>query len=450
MLLLLFSTPTSQAVQTDTSETAHLNTSPGAVSLTIYQAQDLALIEDRRTLELTQGASEYQIQGISTRLLPESVQLEAPEMSQPLQLLEQRFENDAISLEQLLKAHLGQEIEVFASQGRGMLYRGRLVSTQGGVILEDDSGRLQVIQDATRFLFPPQGSNGSMLLWTLVSESAGLQPIQLSYLSEGLDWNAQYTAVMDSSEIALDLDSWVSITNVSGLSFEPAQLNLIAGQIHRAGRGISPPMAQEVAKAASGSPFVEEPSFEYHRYALQRPVQLPDGETVQLAFLQAHALPMEKKYIFAPYADDGVQVWVEFNNAGPMENPLPAGLVRLYQRTPEGMEFIGEDRISHTPIGERVKLLAGLAFDLVANRIQTDHKQLGERTYRDSYQITLTNHKGEDALVQVRERFYGDWKIVSSEPEFTKLDAQTIEFQLLVAKDATAVAQYTVEYTLPY
>ena len=449
MLFLLLATPTSHAVQSDTSAITQLSASSGAVTLTIYQGQNLALIQDRRTIELTQGISEHQLQGISARLLPESVQLEGA--SQALQILEQRFENDPVSLEQLLRTHLGQEIEVFAPEGQGMIYPGRLISTQGGIILQEESGKLQVIQDATRFRFPSQDLDGPMLLWTLQSEDAGLQPIQLRYLSEGLDWNAQYTAVMDSSEIALDLESWVSVLNNSGLSVEQAELNLVAGQIHRVERTISPPMMAEAAKAREApSPFVEAPSFEYHLYTLQRPARLPDGKTVQLAFLQAHAVPMEKKYIYAPYAQDGVQVWVEFNNAGPTENSLPAGIVRLYQRTPGGVEFIGEDRISHTPVGERVKLLAGLAFDIVAKRVQTNHEQLGDRTYRDSFQITLTNRKEEDVLVQVRARLIGDWKIASSDPTFVKLDAQTIEFHVPVVKSGQAVVEYTVEYTLPY
>ncbi len=449
LLLLLLATSTSQGVQNDSS--MPLSGSPGTITLTIYQAQNLALIEDQRTLELTQGTSEYEIQGISTQLLPDSLKLETAEIPQTLELLQQRFLKDPDSLAELLQSHLGQEIEIFAPQGQGMTYRGRLVGTQGGIILQEESGRLQVVQDATRFRFPEQELKGTMLLWTVKSEAAGLQPIQLRYLSEGFDWNVQYTAVMDSSEIALDLDSWVSITNSSGLDVEQARLNLVAGQIHRVQRGVLPPMAEAAKAVAEAAPaFVEQPSFEYHLYTLQRPALLPDGETVQLAFVQAHALPIEKKYIYAAYVQDGVQVWVEFDNKAPDENPLPAGIVRLYQRTPEGVQFIGEDTIPHIPVGERVRLRAGLAFDLVAKRVQTSRERLGDRMYRDAFQITLTNHKEQDVVVQVRERLMGDWKIVDPQPDFVKLDAQTIEFQVPVAKEGKTVVQYTVEYTLPY
>lgn len=452
LLLLLLATSTSQGVQSPSSATMRVSSSPGTITLTIYQAQNLALIEDQRTLELTQGTSEYEIQGISTRLLPDSLKLETAGIPQTLELLEQRFLKDPDSLAELLQSHMGQEIEIFAPQGQGMTYRGRLVGTQGGIILQEESGSLQVVQDATRFRFPEQELKGVMLLWMVKSEAAGLQPIQLRYLSEGFDWSAQYTAIMDSSEIALDLDSWVSISNSSGLDIEQARLNLVAGQIHRVQRDLFPPRAEAAKAVAEAAPaFVEQPSFEYHLYTLQRPARLPDGETVQLAFVQAHALPIEKKYIYAAYVRDGVQVWVEFDNKAPAQNPLPAGIVRLYQRTPEGVQFVGEDTIPHTPAGERVKLLAGLAFDLVAKRVQTSHERLGERTFRDSFEITLTNRKSEDVVIYVRERLPGDWKITVRVPaDFTKLDAQTIEFRVPVAKGGKASVAYHVEYTLPY
>jgi hypothetical protein len=210
-----------------------------------------------------------------------------------------------------------------------------------------------------------------------------------------------------------------------------------------------PPLVAEAAKAEL-SPFTEQPSFEYHLYTLERPARLLDGETTYLAFLEARAVPVAKKYVYAAHVQEGVQVWVEFLNQDPLGSPLPAGIMRLYQRSLSGIQFIGEDRIGHTPVGERVQLQAGQAFDLVAQRTQTSHEQLGERAFRDSYQITLTNYKDKDVLIQVRERLHGTWRSVASEPEFQRFDAYTIAFQVPVARGVTAVVQYTVEYILPY
>jgi len=439
-------------VQTADPKDVKSSSGPTVVSLTIYQDQNLALVQERRALELASGTATYQIRGVSARLLPDSVRLEAPDASAAIELLDQRFENNPLSTEELLKAHIGKEIEIYAPEGRGAMYRGRLISTQGGVILQEDSGRIQVVQDATRFRFPPQEWKGAMLLWTLKSDRAALEPIRLRYLSEGLNWRAHYTAILDSSEIALELDSGVSVSNESGVDYEQAQLNLVAGQIHRVEGGpLGPLLAAAEAFAKERAPsFTEQPSFEYHLYSLTRPALIPDGETVQLPFLQAQAVPIEKKYIYEGQIQSGVQVWVEFNNSAPLGTPLPAGIVRFYQRTLQGVQFLGEDRLAHTPIGERVKLTVGTAFDLLAQRIQTSHAQLGERTFRDSFQITLTNRKSEDVVIYARERLPGDWKVTASDPAFTKLDAQTIEFRAPVPQGSKAIVAYTVEYTLPY
>ena len=431
---------------------ASLQPGAGSITLTIYQGQNLALVEDRRTLELTQGVAEYRISGVSARLIPGSVRLEAidTDMPEALQLLEQRFEDASLSLQQLLNAHIGQEIEVFAPGGLGT-YRGRLVSTQGGVILQDDTGRLHVIKDATRFRFPSSpSSEGPTLWWLLRSELEGPQSVRLSYLTEGLDWRAEYTAVLSFDEKQLDLASWVSVYNDSGVDFERVQLNLVAGQLHRAG---APGMRKEVfaaeaeALAPPGAPFEERAAFEYHLYALRRPATLPDGQAAQLAFLQANGIPVTKRYVYEARRWDGVQVWLEFENSGPLAQPLPAGLVRLYQRTPQGLQLIGEDTIAkHTPIGERVQLFAGLAFDLIAKRTVMKFERIGDRVYRRTVRITLSNHKAESVEIAVREAMPGDWKILSANLPYEQLDAQTVEFRVPLAPGESAVVEYTVEY----
>lgn len=449
LLVMLFAaspTPSREARQNDSQSAPQLSEQPGRITLTIYQDQNLALIEDRRVLELTKGLAPYEIRGLSEKLIPDSVKIESLELPEVLQLVEQRFENDPLTLGELLKAHLGQEIEVFAPGGLGT-YRGKLVGVEGAVILQETSGELRAIGDATRFGFPPRALKGPALLWRLKSEIAGPHPVRLSYLSEGLNWQASHTAVLDSDAGRLDLESWISVSNSSEMDFEQAELRLVAGRIHRAEERKGFRAVEALAEAPEAG-FEERPAFEYHLYELRRPATLPKGQTVQLAFLQAESIPTEIKYIYEAHVWDGVQVWVEFDNDALLGKPLPAGMVRLYQKTSEGLQFIGEDRIGHTPLGERVKLLAGLAFDLVAKRVQMSHERLGDRRWRDSFQIVLTNRKAKDVVIYVRERLRGDWKIKDYKPQFVKLDAQTIEFRVPLAAGETTIVQYTVEYGL--
>lgn len=451
MLAWLIAAPASETLNYGQENTPPLvSAHPGEVTLTIYQNQNLALIEDDREVELAEGLASYAFQGLSQRLLPDTVQVEVPERSDALQLVEQIYRDEAVSLGRLLERTLGERIEVFAEGGLGT-YRGRLVGTQGGIIIEDEAQRLHVIQDASRFTFstPTRLGGETALLLKLQSELVGSQAVRLSYLSEGLNWSAHYTAVLGQEKSRLDLESWVSITNASGLSYEGATLNLVAGRIHRVQREQDRLAAQEVAKAAApeAPSFQERAAFEYHLYTLGRPATIPDGETIRQAFLPPLELAPGIEYLYDARRFDGVQVWVTFVNETSVGKPLPAGPVRIYQRGAEGLLFLGEDRIDHTPAGQGVRLFAGLAFDLVAERIQTERDRLGERTFRESYRITLTNRKAGEVTVLVREHLQGDWTISKSSQDFETLDADTIQFQVPVAAGAQAVVTYTVEYS---
>lgn len=56
--------------------------------------------------------------------------------------------------------------------------------------------------------------------------------------------------------------------------------------------------------------------------------------------------------------------------------------MRLYKQDDDGSsQFIGEDKIDHTPKDEEVRLKIGEAFDVVAERIQTDFKRITTRLY---------------------------------------------------------------------
>lgn len=421
---------------------------------TLIVYNDLAMVQEERTIDLTKGSAEYQLGDVTDTLLPDSVHLEAPELEglADIMIAEQRYQHaEKLSLDRLLAAHLGQNITVFAPGGAGT-YQGKLLSTQGGVILEDESGSIQVIQDATRYAFPGSSvADSPQLLLTLGSPIAGPHPLRLSYLTEGLQWQVSYIGILNAEATQMDLESTVSLNNASGLNFKAAQLTLVAGQLHRAAQPRA--QAEYSLKAAAPAPlsqFEEQPTFEYHRYQLDHPVTLPTDQTVQLAFVNQHNISVEERYIYDAQMIPGVQVHVLFTNPD-IQSPsqgvaLPAGLFRLYQRGQMGLQFIGEDTIAHTPQGGQIELNAGTAFDLSAKRVLTGHESLKGGIMRDSFEIMLTNHKADDVKVEVREHLQGDWKIITAEPDYTKQDASTIAFDVPVATGETKTIKYTVEY----
>lgn len=409
-----------------------------AIQLTIYSG-DLALVREPRLIRLEPGESLLSLQDLPEGLIPDSVYLEG----EGLMVLEQEFVYEPLSEAALLEQFIGAEIEVREGE---RVYRGKLLATEGGVILQERTGEVQIIKAPTGFTLPglPVLTTEPTLVWRVSTELEGEQRLWLNYLTHGLSWAAGYTAQLGEDEMALK--SFVSVTNHSGLSYRNAQLRLVAGQPHRvaAPRGLV--YAKELAAAPAAAEFVEEAAFEYHLYTLDRPATLESGQTKQFAFISAPQVKFERRYTYEGQYRDGVWTEVEFTNSaeGGLGKPLPAGPVRFYQ---EGL-FLGEDMIPHTPVDERVKLTVGRAFDLVAERVLVEQRRVAEGKYRDSVRITLKNHKDKDVVIEVLEHLRGDWTVLQASPGYRKVEAGTIAFSVPVEAGGEAQVNYTVEYQL--
>ena len=418
----------------------------GSVTLTIYQNQDLALIEDERVLELLRGVYELPVQGIADSLIPSSVDVQTPDDPDGISIDEIRFLGRPLSPDQLLDDQLGQEIEVYADGGLGT-YRGRLLSTDGGILIEDASGQYHMIRDASRYTLTAPDFIEPTLLWRLRSTLQGPTLVNFRYLTSNIDWNVEYSALLDESLQQLDFKSWVSIYNNSGLEFTLPEVKLVAGQLNRANI-LQPEFGRFGADApAAAAPSVSvQQNFEYYEYAVGNPTTIHSKASTQIAFLQSSSIPYIKRYIYEPQFREGVGVWIEFENAGEDAKPLPAGLVRMYTESDSGVGFVGEDRIDHTPVDENVRLLTGQAFDLVGERIFVSQQRPEDRVFRDTIQINLRNRKEESVEISVIEQMPGDWKITAESHEHTQLDAHRVQFDVVLAPNEETTIEYTVEY----
>ncbi len=212
--------------------------------------------------------------------------------------------------------------------------------------------------------------------------------------------------------------------------------------------------------AAAPAPFQQESFSEYHLYSLNRRTSVSDQESKQISLLSASRFPLQKVYVVngQPYyyrtaaqpgapVKDPVQVFYKFKNEDKLGlgMPLPSGTVRVYQADSRGGSlFVGEDHIDHTPKDEEISLHIGNAFDIMAERKQTDYKKLSDRLYEFEYEITLRNHKETPITVEVNEPVGGDWEMVSSTYKFTKTAAFAAQFEVPVAKDGNSVLKYRV------
>lgn len=426
------------------------------VALTVYN-QNLALVRDVRTLDLSKGMSTIKFTDVAAKMDPTSVHFKSLTAPDAVSILEQNFEYDLVSTDRLLQKYIDQAIVVTTKEGN--TFTGRLLSSTGGdAVLATNDGSVKVVKAAAleTVEFPklPEGLiTRPTLVWLLQTDKGGKHKSEVSYLTEGINWHAEYVALSKENDTKMELAGWVSIDNKSGATYENAKLKLIAGEVHKVSE---PRVLRRAAKAemamlsyAAAEPQFEEKSFfEYHMYTLQRPATVRDRQIKQLSLFPTAEVDVKKIFTYNG-ARDGkkVRVNLEFINSKEtgLGIPLPAGKIRAYKEDDDkSQEFIGEDKIEHTPKDEKVRIYLGNAFDIVGERIQKETKKIDKRARQESFEIKLRNHKNEAAVVTVIEQFWGDWEIVEKSHPFRKKDARTAEFDLSIPKDGEVVLTFTV------
>ncbi len=421
------------------------------VSITVYN-QNIGLVKEVREVQLKSGETTLEITDVAAQIDPTSVHLKL----EGVEVLDQDFEYDLVSRERLLEKYLDQQIQVFTEQGE--MFEGVLLSASGSqLILQSDNGQVQIVSpDAVRDVrfgeLPGGLRTRPTLVWSMFAKKSGKQDAELSYLTSGMTWHTEYVAVTQEKGDFLEISSWVSVDNRSGATYEDAKLKLMAGDVRveapRGGRARNLAVFEKTALAADAPSFEEKAFFEYHMYTLQRPTTLKDRQTKQIALFSPAKVSAKREYVYHGQRDQKkVNVNLVFKNeekAG-LGIPLPAGKVRVYQEDSDGaLEFVGEDRIEHTPKDEDVRLVIGSAFDIVAEREMTDTQRITKQVREETYRIKLRNHKDEDVIVTIVESVYGDWDVLEKSHEFEKKNARTIEFKVAVKSGKETVITYRV------
>lgn len=427
------------------------------LTLTVYN-QNFALIRETRRLELDTGIQTVAFTDVAARIDPTSVHFESMTAPDRLTILEQNFEYDLVDAQKLLNKYVDQEIRLVSTKGEA--FQGHLMNaSKTDVVIRDRDGRIRVLraESIQHFDFPelPDGLiTRPTLVWLIENRGPMNQDAELSYLTDGITWHAEYVAVVDAEDRNLDLGAWVSLENRSGTTFEDARLKLVAGDVHRIQKGRRQPYAarRDVALAMEQpeSQFEEKSFFEYHLYTLQRTATLKNNQTKQISLFPPARTSAKKVYVYdGAWAGKDVRVYVEFVNSrkANLGIPLPEGKIRVYKKdADDALEFVGEDQIDHTPENEKLRVFLGNAFDIVGERVQKESKAVGERSREDSIEIRLRNRKEERVEIVAVEHLYGDWIISKNTHPYVKKNAGTAEFAVTVPAKGEAVLTYTVLY----
>ena len=473
-------------------------------SLTVYN-QNFAVVRDRLTLNLKRGVNEINVTDITAHLEPDSVILRDPTGRHAIQILEQNYRADPVSQGLLLSLFEGKEIEFLIREDKiikGRIIRSGYVPHQTGMQRYgsrytqrqyqhvSSSQPIIEVDEKLRFNLPglplfPSLSDDTILKptihWILNTDRKGRLEAELSYVSGGMSWKADYSMLAGADSDELNVIGWVTIDNQSGKSFDNARIKLMAGDVSK----IQPDQDEYSYVRALGGPATSMPSpvsekafDEYHLYTLNRPATLRDRETKQVEFLRAEEVECEQLYVYdgakidhrryRGYSPANIRqnkdygtncnpkVWVmkEFENseANNLGIPLPRGVVRFYRRDDDGqLEFTGENIIDHTPKDETVRVYTGNAFDLVGERKRTDYQIDTSHDWLDeAFEIKVRNHKEKGAVeIRVVEHLYRwiNWEIVAKSDDFIKTDSQTVEFRVRVPANGEKVITYKVHYT---
>ncbi|MDO8729758.1 MAG: DUF4139 domain-containing protein [Candidatus Omnitrophota bacterium] len=441
-----------------------------SVEVTVYNS-NLGLVKDVRKVRVPAGRGELRFMDVASAIQPVTVRVRSVNQPEAFSVLEQNYEYDLMSPAKLLDKFVGKKIKLVEwkeFQDRKDTVEATLLSNNNGEIYQVGN-EIYLGHPGIRVLpeIPENLIAKPTLMWLYDNQGRPEQELEVSYLTSNINWNADYVLVLNKEDTGVDLSGWVTVNNQSGAAYKDAKLKLIAGTIHRASEpqmlGRYAEERQMSAKASMADGFQEQGFFEYHIYDLQRPTTIKENQTKQIELLQAAGAAAQKEMLVygaqnwftyqyqEQIPEQPVKVYVKFKNSeeNHLGMPLPAGVVRVYKKdAQEKLQLIGEDRIKHTPKDEEVKLEIGEAFDVVAERKQTDYKQITSGVHESEWEITLRNHKTEPVTVGIIEPLYGNWSVISNSHPFTKVDAFTIRFDAEVPKDGEVKVLYRVRVGL--
>jgi hypothetical protein len=403
------------------AQTAPQPSAQGDVSVTIYN-NDLALIQDTRRLTLANGVNRQEFPDVSDRIRPETVRLSVDGAS----IVEQNFDYDLLSPSALIQKAVGQTITLVRTNpatGAETRERAKVLATNGGVVLQignsievlrDDGLPVRVVYDS----LPPNLRARPTLSISLDAAAGGTRPATLSYLTTGLGWNADYVALFDEAKSTIDVQGWVTLKNENNVAFTNADTVLVAGAPGEGGgnAGMAPgtlPGTERSGRARLG---------DFYLYPVGHRITIAPNQQKQVSFLSVGGVPAKKLYQYRNNwygsSSDPVSAAtvLSFSSSkdGGLGDALPAGTVRVYIRDAKGQpQFIGENRIDHTPMGSTLAIRTGEAFDVKVKPAVDKREKINSGEWERTEKFRISVDGGKPRTVE-REDEVTYWRTTMS------------------------------------
>jgi hypothetical protein len=435
-----------------------------SVAVTVYNSS-FGVIKDTRVFNLKKGASKIKLTDVAQEIDPTSVHIKFDG-----QALEQNYQYDLAGISSILEKYIDRNVRL--TSGKGELIEGKLLSYRNGgqIVIEKKEGGLVMFPARNDYLINverlPEGLiTRPTLVWDINSNREGKQDVEVTYQTGGMNWHAEYVAVIDKNDKMMDLNSWVSVENNSGAAYKNAKLKLVAGDVNMVKPKAKAPKYEKgygvdyslIEVASKVKPIQEKEFFEYHIYDVQNPVTISQNESKQISLFEASNIKITKKYLLTSGANDetgeqkaSVMIELENKEGNNLGMPMPKGRVRIYKADGETSEFIGEDKINHTPKNEKITLKTGNAFDVLAEIVNAENKAISKAVSENTYKVVVKNRKNEEVEVNFEKTLNPNSKIVKSSLSFEKKNANIALFKIPVKKDSESVLTFTVRNEMYY
>ena len=449
----------------------------------ITNVPGFGVVKEGRKIDLKAGINKIRFEDVAQHVDPTTVSF-VDLGDKTTKILEQNFEFDLLNSAKLLDKYTNKKIELVyyrGAEGVEDIIKGTLLSSRDHKLILQTAKGIQILNQSGNIRLgklPGGLITKPALVWKLRTKNSGKHNVRTTYQTDGITWRADYNLVLSDDEKSADINSWVSLLNLTGKSFKNTQLKLIAGDVQR----VQPNQHRNMRYAAKASmemrdqsvAFKEKSFFEYHLYTLPRKTDVLSNATQQITLFEpASDVGVEKVLVY--YGNQGVyygygspatdrhlgnqsnkkvDVYIRFENE--KENqlgiPFPAGKVRVYKEDKDDntLEFVGEDIIDHTPKDETILVRIGSSFDVVGERTQTDFFIDNNRdTIEESFKIIVKNHKDKDQKVIIKENLFRwvNWKLIEKSDKYKKIDSRTIHFPVTVPANGERIVTYRVKYT---
>jgi len=443
----------SAAAQDPTAGTAQ-----GDVAVTIYN-NGQSLVQDDRQLGVTRGRNRIEFPDVSARIRPETVTLSGPGIG----IVEQNFDFDLLTPDKLMDKAVGQQVTLIRTNpatGAERTERAKVLAANGGIVLQIGD-RIEVLRDdglPVRTVFdrlPPNLRARPTLSVTVDAAAAGTVPARLSYLTPNLGWTADYVALFDAAKGAMDIQGWVTLTNSTGTTFTNARTLLVAGSPGGSGGFRQLTGTMDSAGTESNN---RERLGDYYLYPLAERTTIANAQQKQVSFLDVKGAPARSTYEFVnrwlgsstdPVSTSSV-LRFSTSRQGGLGDQLPAGTIRVYMRDARGdPQFIGENRIDHTPMGSAMSLRTGDAFDVKVQTTVVSRTRKGDSRWVTKMKYVVSNARPEAITVLVaQDGLYGDVRISDESLKSERVSADRVEWQVPV--NANGKTELTATFDTRY